>query len=201
MVAGGKPVPPTASELAAKELGNRTKTPGDLKDEAGPIDYRQRFVDWLQAQRGTQDPSHYFDVAAPCYPTPKSRKGKHWCGICLLCGYNETELTKVKWKDGVGFVRDHLGFDQQTRKPQIADTCYIDKPHRHYCGVVKVDLEAGVCWTIGGNEGYPGHVAEPVKRRLDDPRLTFFKIDKWVKAAEARDARDTVPDLGGLSKE
>jgi hypothetical protein len=176
-----------------KTIRNYLPSQPDLLNPLEPVDYRAELRDWMLGLIGLTDPDPLFRAAAPCYPDGAA-SGRAWCGITILAGLRAVGLTDWLWVDGRGFLY-RLGWDQQTRKPQVGDICYLDKPHQHHCLVVSVDLEAGTCETVGGNEGSPGRVGEPVPRKLNEKRLTFFKIDKLVDAAIARDRTPAEPPV------
>ena len=156
-----------------------------------PPSIRQRFAAAALDALGIDDPEPWFRDAAPCYASG-AKSGKAWCGIAALAWARSVGLTDWHWKDGVGFL-SRLGFNQQTRSPEVGDICYIDKPHRHHCVVVSVNHEAGTVLTVGGNEGSPGAVRGPTERKINDKRLAFFSIRRWVRDAEAREAAKTDP--------
>jgi len=161
--------------------------------------YRERFAASVLAAVGVTDADPYFRDCAPCYSEGAS-SGKAWCGICVLSVARSVGLTDWLWRDGDGFLR-RLKFkrewDQVTTRPKVGDVCYINSPFRHHCVVVSVDLDAGTCETVGGNEGMPSAVRGPTTRKIKNKRLSFFAIRKWVDAAIDRDLADTVPPPPG----
>jgi len=163
-------------------------------DEVYPLDLptvadlRARVLARAQSYVGTKGGDHFFDVAAPCYPTPAARKGKSYCQIALLTWLIEEGITDRVWRDCIGVFGD----EPTTKDPQLSDAVIFpySKGGAHVeHGCLFVRRDGHQLFTIDANT--TGGLVRAKERDLRDyahlkQRPYFVDLSAWFDAAVER---------------
>ncbi len=157
------------------------RSAGHLPPPLITADARARVVAIAAAELGEQLPHKYYADAAPIYMTTKPNE-KSWCGVFALWCLRKAGLTRILWKDGVGFLYP-MGLPGVSI-PEPGDIAYFNMPFQHHAIVREV--KNGWVYTYDGNtmRGTPQAPKEGVtekRYRLTDGR--YYSIRNLVAAA------------------